>query len=306
MFELKHLRSLVALKHQGSLAAAAEVLHLSQSALSHQLTELEQRLGNPLFLRKSKPLCFSADGLRLLSLAEAVLPQIDDVVSHLRRDQALSSLRINVECHSCIRWLTPALESLQKQYPALELCFSNQLDFTPQQALLQGELDVVLTADVLPEEGIYYAPLFDFEMRLVVSSSHPLTGEAKITAEMLCSEVLLSYPVEPQRLDVVRYFMQPAGVQPTQIKRVDNTLMLTQMVAAGWGIAVLPDWVCQEFELQSLLVSRSLGNGLFRRLYAAVRVGERQQPVIKTLIDSLSHYPQNHHSLSSKRDSNKC
>ena len=86
MFELKHLRSLLALKQQGSLAAAADMLNLSQSALSHQLTELEQRLGGPLFLRKSKPLNFTADGLRLVTLAESVLPQVDEVVHYLRRD----------------------------------------------------------------------------------------------------------------------------------------------------------------------------------------------------------------------------
>ena len=291
MFELKHLRSLLALKQQGSLAAAADMLNLSQSALSHQLTELEQRLGGPLFLRKSKPLNFTADGLRLVTLAESVLLQVDEVVHYLRRDLQPVQLRINVECHSCIRWLTPALQQLQQRYPDLELTFASQLDFTPQQALLQGELDMVLTADLLPENGIYYAPLFDFEMRLVLPVTHPLASAELITAENLSDEVLLTYPVVPQRLDVLRHFMQPAGLKPKQIKTLENTLMLTQMVAAGWGITVVPGWVCREFEQQQLIISKALGDGLWRRLHAAVRVGERQQPAIRTLIKALTRHP---------------
>lgn len=292
MFELKHLRSLRALKEQGSLAAAAESLYLSQSALSHQLSELEQRVGGPLFLRKSRPICFTADGLRLVTLAESVLPQTDEVMQYLRREQTAVQLRLHVECYSCIRWLTPALQWLQQQHPELELSFVAQPDFLPQQALLQGALDMVLTADLLPEAGIYYAPLFDFEMRLVVPVDHRLAESDMITADLLEDEVLLTYPVAPQRLDVLRHFMQPAGIKPKQIKNVDNTLMLIQMVAAGWGIAVLPDWVCQEFEQQQLITSKALGDGLWRRLHAAIRVGDRQQPAIGSLVNALHQQSQ--------------
>ena len=291
MFELKHLRSLLALKSQGSLAAAADVLHISQSALSHQLTELEQRLARPLFLRKSRPLRFTADGMKLVALAESVLPQIDELTCQLRGEQPPAQLCLAVECHSCIRWLTPALQQIQRLYPALELTFANQQGFEPQQALLAGEVDVVLTADLLPSEGIFYAPLFEFEMRLVLPTTHRLMLEAMITPAHLSDEILLSYPVELQRLDVMRHFMQPVGLKPKQIKMVDNTLMLTQMVAAGWGITVLPDWVCQEFEPQQLMVSKPLGKGLWRRLHAAIRVQDRQRPEIQVLLKALQPHP---------------
>ncbi len=103
---------------------------------------------------------------------------------------------------------------------------------------------------------------------------------------------MLTYPVALQRLDVLRHFMQPAGIKPKQIKNVDNTLMLIQMVAAGWGIAVLPDWVCQEFEQQQLITSKALGDGLWRRLHAAIRVGDRQQPAIGSLVNALRQQSQ--------------
>jgi LysR family transcriptional regulator for metE and metH len=128
-------------------------------------------------------------------------------------------------------------------------------------------------------------------MRLVLPATHRLMQEAMITPAHLSDEILLSYPVETQRLDVIRHFMQPVGLKPKQIKMVDNTLMLTQMVAAGWGITVLPDWVCQEFEPQQLMASKSLGKGLWRRLHAAIRVQDRQRPEIQVLLKALQQHP---------------
>lgn len=290
MFELKHLRSLLALRQSNSLAAAAESLHMSQSALSHQLSELEQRLGG-LFIRKSVPLQFTQTGLQLLTLADRVLPEVDMVQSQLGSPSIPSLLRLTVECYSCIRWLTPALLKINEQFPSLELDLAHPADFEPQSALLAGSLDMVLTADVLPFAGIYYAPLFDFEMRLVIPAGHRLAGKSVIQPDDLLDEVLLSYPVSPMRLDVIRHFLHPAGIKPKQIKTVDNTLILTQMVAAGWGVTVLPDWVCHEFEDQGLLVTRSLGNGLWRRLHAAIRVKNKKMTLYQALIRVIGDYP---------------
>lgn len=290
MFELKHLRSLVALRRLDSLAAAAESLHMSQSALSHQLSELEQRLG-VLFIRKSVPLQFTQTGLQLLTLADTILPEVEAVLTQLSAPQMPSTLRLTVECYSCIRWLTPALQRINQQFPTLELDLSHQPDFEPQSALLAGSLDMVLTADLLPVEGIYYAPLFDFEMRLVVPVGHVLASKSVIEPDDLIHEVLLSYPVPPMRLDVIRHFLHPAGIKPKQIKTVDNTLILTQMVAAGWGVTVLPDWVCHEFEEQGFLVTRALGAGLWRRLHAAIRAQDKQIPLYQAVIRAIGHYP---------------
>jgi len=74
VLEIRHLKTLHALREADSLVEAAERLHLTQSALSHQFKELEERLGMPLFVRKTKPVRFTSAGLRLLQLADATLP----------------------------------------------------------------------------------------------------------------------------------------------------------------------------------------------------------------------------------------
>lgn len=279
MIELKHLRTLQALRNTGSLAAAAAQLHQTQSALSHQFSDLEQRLGFRLFVRKSQPLRFTPQGEILLQLAEQVLPQIQQALQACHEPHQ-ATLRIAIECHSCIQWLTPALDKFRQSWPQVAMDFKSGVTFDPQPALQQGELDVVLTSDILPRSGLHYTPMFDFEVRLVVAPDHPLAQVEHISPEDLAEEVLMIYPVQRQRLDIWRHFLQPAGVSPA-LKSVDNTLLLIQMVAARMGIAALPHWVVESFEKQGLIVTKTLGEGLWSRLYAAVRDGEQRQSVLE-------------------------
>ncbi|GKV96395.1 HTH-type transcriptional regulator MetR [Pectobacterium aroidearum] len=292
MIEFKHLRTLQALRNTGSLAAAAAALHQTQSALSHQFSDLEQRLGFRLFVRKSQPLRFTPQGDILLQLAEQVLPQIQQALQACHEPHQ-TTLRLAIECHSCIQWLTPALDEFHQHWPQVAMDFKSGVTFDPQPALQQGELDLVMTSDIMPRSGLHYSPLFDFEVRLALAPEHPLAQKEKIEPEDFTAETLMIYPVQRQRLDVWRHFLQPAGVSPA-LKSVDNTLLLIQMVAARMGIAALPHWVVESFERQGLIVTKSLGDGLWSRLYAAVRDGEQRQPVIDAFIRSARQHACEH------------
>lgn len=103
MIEIKHLKTLQALRNSGSLAGAAAALHQTQSALSHQFSDLEQRLGFRLFVRKSQPLRFTPQGEILLQLANQVLPQIARALQDCNEPQQ-TRLRLAIECHSCIQY----------------------------------------------------------------------------------------------------------------------------------------------------------------------------------------------------------
>lgn len=292
MIEIKHLKTLQALRNSGSLAGAAATLHQTQSALSHQFSELEQRLGFRLFIRKSQPLRFTPQGEILLQLACQVLPQIDHALLACNETRQ-ARLRLAIECHSCIQWLTPALENFRKNWPRVEMDFKSGVAFDPQPALRQGELDLVLTSEILPCSGLRYSPMFDYEIRLTLSVDHPLCAKTCITPQDLATETLLIYPVQRERLDIWRHFLLPAGVT-APLKSVDNTLLLIQMVAARMGIAALPHWVVESFERQGLVVTKTLGEGLWSRLYAAVRDGEQRQPITEAFIHAARDHARDH------------
>ncbi|WP_305406943.1 HTH-type transcriptional regulator MetR [Photobacterium leiognathi] len=296
MIEIKHLRTLTVLRDTGSLTATANTLCLTQSALSHQLKDLEQRLGGQLFLRKTRPVKFTVEGEILLNLADSIIPQLTQAEHELAniKQDASGRLHMAIECHSCFQWLMPALKEYQIHWPSVTLDFSSGFGFDPIPALACGELDLVITSDIQPRSEIHYEPLFDFEMRLIVSVNSPLANKAYITPQDIAEQTMLSYPVQKSRLDVVKHFLQPAGLEPKAWKQADNTLMLVQMVSAGLGVAALPNWAIHDFARQGLVVSKPLGKGLWRRLFAAIRASEQQRHYLQAFFATARQQCQQH------------
>ncbi|MFA0048365.1 LysR substrate-binding domain-containing protein [Vibrio sp. 10N.261.51.F11] len=296
MIELKHLRTLTTLRDSGSLTATATSLHLTQSALSHQLKDLEARIGGQLFLRKTRPVKFTSEGEILLKLADEIQPRIAKAENELAslKEDVNGRLHMAIECHSCFQWLMPALKEYQVAWPSVTLDFSSGFGFEPLPALMAGELDLVITSDIQPRSEVHYEPLFDFEMRLITAINSPLADKASIDPQDLSEITMLSYPVQKQRLDVVKHFLQPAGVEPKKWKQADNTLMLVQMVSAGLGVAALPNWAISEFSRQGLIASKPLGKGLSRRLFAAVRNSEKDKRYLQAFFSTARQQSKSH------------
>ncbi|MFI3276569.1 LysR substrate-binding domain-containing protein [Vibrio sp.] len=296
MIELKHRRTLTTLRDSGSLTATATSLHLTQSALSHQLKDLEARIGGQLFLRKTRPVKFTSEGEILLKLADEIQPRIAKAENELAslKEDVNGRLHMAIECHSCFQWLMPALKEYQVAWPSVTLDFSSGFGFEPLPALMAGELDLVITSDIQPRSEVHYEPLFDFEMRLITAINSPLAEKLSIDPQDLSDLTMLSYPVQKQRLDVVKHFLQPAGIEPKKWKQADNTLMLVQMVSAGLGVAALPNWAISEFSRQGLIASKPLGKGLSRRLFAAVRNSEKDKRYLQAFFSTARQQSKSH------------
>lgn len=287
MLEVRHLKTLMALRDTGSLVEAAQRLHLTQSALSHQLKDLEGRLGGELFVRKSRPLRFSGAGQRVLALAETVLAQIEEAERDLHKllHGEAGRLYMAIECHSCFNWLMPTIEHYRSHWPAVELDFSGGFTFEPLPALVQGDIDLVITADPQPIKGVEYVPLFSYEMQFALGRDHPLTERAFIEPEDVRDQTLISYPVERKRLDVFKQFLEPAGVEPAAQRTSELTLMMVQLVASGRGLAALPNWVLAEYADQNLIAVRPAGReGVWPVLYAAVLERQRDLPYMQDFL----------------------
>ena len=296
MIELKHLRTLTSLRDTGSLTATATALHFTQSALSHQIKDLESRLGGQLFLRKTRPVKFTSEGEILLRLADDLLPRLAKATNELAslKEDVNGRLHMAIECHSCFQWLMPALKQYQITWPSVTLDFSSGFGFEPLPALMSGELDLVITSDIQPRSEVHFEPLFDFEMRLITAVNHPLAAYAKVEPHDLNDQTMITYPVQKQRLDVFKHFLQPAGVEPAKWKQCDNTLMLVQMVSAGLGVAALPNWAISEFSRQGLISSIPLGEGLWRRLFAATRNSEKEKRYLQAFFTTARQQCKSH------------
>lgn len=283
--DIRQLRTLLALRDTGTLVEAADQLCLTQSALSHQVKDLEAQLGQPVFVRKSRPVRFTEPGARLLQLAEEVIGALDNAERDLTKllHGEAGRLHMAIECHSCFNWLMPVIDQFRPNWPQVELDFSAGFTFEPLPALARGEVDLVVTTDPVPLKGVVYEPLFDCEIQLAVSPRHPLAALDSVSPEDLADELLITYPVAPDRLDIFTRFLTPAGIAPT-VRTTEMTLMMVQMVASGRGVCCLPNWVLDEYANLGQLHCLSLGDGLWTRVQLGLRRETQQLPFAREFI----------------------
>jgi len=296
VLELRHLKTLIALREHGSLVAAATDLCLTPSAISHQLKELDHWYGVEVVNRRSRPVSFSNVGERLLRLADDVLPQVQIAQTDITRIVHGQTGRIifSSECHSCFDWLMPLLNQYRQQYPDVDLDFAAGFESNPHELLQNAEFDLLITADPIALKGIEYFPIFEYESRLVLSTTHPFVRKEIILVEDLAEQTLITYPVDKHRLDIMAHLFIPANIQPKHIRTTDLTQMLIQLVASGRGIAALPDWVVNEYEQKGWVVSRRLDcvspQGLRRTLYAGYRTEDKEKNYFEGFLKQLEKF----------------
>lgn len=290
MIEIKHLKAIQAIAERGSVQSAAAWLCITQSALSHQLADLERRLGQVVFIRKSQPVEFTPTGQLLLSTAARVLPEIS-ALSQLLKPAAGKAkiLKLCVECHACFHWLMPAVKRFTSQAPHDQIEWVAEIEHQAVEKLLLGELDVVLTSDKRTDDSISYYPLFSMQLRALLSPEHDLATKNWLEPADLQQQTLLSYPLPQARQDVFRFFLADLPFKGVQ-RHVSQASQILQLVAANQGVAVLPDWMAQPFLQQGLLVSLSLSRqGLWRTMYLCCRQQDTHTRPIQRLIDALQN-----------------
>lgn len=279
--EFRHLRTIRAIHQAGGLARAADILNMTQSALSHQVKGLEDQAGVDLFVRRAKPLRLSAAGLRMLKLAERILPEIDALEDEFRalKSGKTGRLHIAIECHACFEWLFMVLELFRHAWPDIDVDIRAGLAFDALPALLREEVDLVISSDPSRIDGVTFNPLFDYHPTFVAAKEHPLAAKDVITAEDFRDEVLITYPVSRDRLDVFTELLTPARVEPRGQRQVELTAVILMLVASGRGVSVLPDWVLRDIRTSSDYITRPLGpQTVTKRLYAATRTEDATKP----------------------------
>ncbi len=152
-------------------------------------------------------------------------------------------------------------------------------------ALARGDLDLVVTADPVELPGITYVPLFTYEALLAVANQHALAGRPYVVPEDLERETLITYPVERDRLDVFTRFLDPADVEPAQVRIAELTVMMMQLVASGRGVCCLPNWALHEYSSRGYVTARRLGEkGLYCTLFAAIRTDMFDAPFMRDFL----------------------
>ncbi|MCA3811804.1 MAG: LysR family transcriptional regulator, partial [Burkholderia sp.] len=170
MLERFHLVVIREVERQGSLTAAANALHLTQSALSHTVRKIEQQLGTPIWDREGRGLRLTQGGQYLLKLANRLLPQFELAEERMKQyaKGERGTLRIGMECHPCYQWLLKVVSPYLSRWPDVDVDVKQRFQFGGIGALFGYDIDVLVTPDPLNKPGLRFDPVFDYEQVLVV------------------------------------------------------------------------------------------------------------------------------------------
>jgi LysR family transcriptional regulator, regulator for metE and metH len=285
--EVRHLDLVRAVVEEGGLTRAGKRLGLSQSALSHQLHDVEEQFGVSFFHRIGRRLTLAPAGERILQAALLVLPEIERTEMDLRQDpgKMFGTIRLSADCYTCYQWFPDIVRRFARKYPSVDLKIVTEATQNPVQALLKNELDVAVVSQRTHDRRLKTTNLFDDELVAVTAAGHPLADREYLRPKDFSSETLVSYPshsTSPLSLRV----LQPAAIRPKEVWEIPLTEAILEIVKAGFGIGVLPRWAAQPHlengEYQAIQIT---SRGLRRKWYAAVRW-------IKSPPDSLTAFLQ--------------
>src|SRR5260370_31341641 len=193
---MRQLKLVATVAATRSITRAGNLLHLTQSALSHQLRDAEEQLRVALFESKNGRMTLTSAGDRLLQTARTVLGELDRVESDIHRngDIAKGLIRLSTQCHTAYHWFPSRLTLFQKKFPGVEVQLVLEAPTNPFEALLEGKLDLALVCDRIRNRKIRYTPLFEDDVLIVVPPKHRLAAKDFAAPEDFVAERILLYP----------------------------------------------------------------------------------------------------------------
>ena len=279
--EIRHLRLMDMIAREGGLTAASKHLFVTQSALSHQLREMEERLGTPLFLRVKRRLLLTEAGRRLLKSARAVLSELNGAEEDVRRLATGKEgvLRISTQCNTCYHWLPAVIQKFNKKHPCVDVQINVEATRDPYAALWNGHLDLAFLFSVPQKQGLTLFPLFRDECVALLHPEHPLATRDFLTPGDFLDQNLILYLTPKEESLIFQKVLSPAGISPAKITQVMLSEAIVEMVKAGLGISVMSRWFSAPFVREkSLTAVRVTRRGLIRSWVAAT-IAKNNPPV---------------------------
>jgi LysR family transcriptional regulator, regulator for metE and metH len=245
--DIPDLQMVAAIAASGSVTRAGEALHRTQSAISHRLRAIEERLGTALFFRVGKHMVATAAGERILATARRVLDDIQASEDDIRRLGARRGgvLRVCAQCNTGYHWLPPLAEVFRRRYPEIEVSLAVECTHRPLEALLEGKLDVAILIQAVRHDHVRVRPLFEDEHAAIVAPDHPFATRAFLRPQDFASERLILYSSSPDDNFTIQRVLRPAGVVPERVSFVMLTEAILEMVKARLGISVMQTWAVE-------------------------------------------------------------
>jgi LysR family transcriptional regulator, regulator for metE and metH len=289
--ETRHLQLMLVLDEEGSLHAAARRLHLTPSALSQQLRELERRLGGSLFRREWRRLNPTAAARCLIDGARGVLGELERVESETRAllAGAQSTLRIAMICQDSYRCLPDVLSRFAARAPDVDVSIVADAAHDPSEWLAARKIDLALVAGKRTRDRrVKDAHVFRDELVAVVSRRHAWAKARQVPVRAFANEQLFCDAGALTKQAPLGGLLANANVSPRKLSLVPtNGTVALDLVRANLGVTVMPRWtVASVVGRDDLALVRVGARGLWLQ-WSAITRSEPASPALATFLGIL-------------------
>lgn len=289
--ELDDLRLVAAVCEFGTLSRAAMTLHLSQSALSHRLSNLENRLGIRLFDRLGRNMRATVSGIALDRSATEILGAVLQAEEGVRSQAKVETvvLRLATQCYTCYDWLPKVLKQYKQRCVACDVRIVLDATSDPMHALIQGQVDVAIVDQFnRKDRRVQSQRIFTDEVLAVVPKSHPWAKRRMVAPEDFATERLIAHNCSPNHNILLNRILRPAKVIPADTYEVPLTEAILELVKAGFGVAALARWIISTHLKTGSLVGIPIGKNGFSRSWSIAMLRSTSRLVhVKLLTDLL-------------------
>ncbi|MFH1980682.1 MAG: LysR family transcriptional regulator [Pseudomonadota bacterium] len=239
--EIKHLRMIRSIADTGNMTRAAQKLFITQSALSQQLKDIENKLNASLFFRTHKKMILTSTGKKVLKTAERVIDALEDTELEIARmvKGARGSLKVGTQCIFCYKWLPKVMGMFQEKFPNVEVEIGNSMHL--QEDLESKKYDLIITGAPDNDDNFTYLPLFEDHLVCILPIDHPLKARPHVQLEDFKSVNLISHS-EKARNKFYLAALKPLDIEPVKYMTVGHPQAIIEMVAAGFGVSIFPNW----------------------------------------------------------------
>ncbi|WP_104814384.1 LysR family transcriptional regulator [Kitasatospora sp. MMS16-BH015] len=296
MIDARRLRTLRAVADHRTVTAAAAALYLTPSAVSQQLAALEQETGHHLLARDGRGVRLTAAGEILLVHADAVLAQLERAEADLAAYGAGAAGEVTVAAFATgiTLVLAPAIAALGSAAPGLRLKVLDAEGDASLPMLLDSRADIAVAVEYrgaprADDRRLTRVPLYAEPFEAVLPLGHRLAGGTGpvAVADLAAEPWIGPYPGNPCH-DVVLLACEHAGFQPRLVHSSDDFRAVVALASAGAGVALVPRSALRGVELERVAVRPVDSELAMRRVFAAVRSGAEEHPLIRPVLEALT------------------
>jgi len=288
--ELKYFRLIKTIEEEGSIANSADKLFLTQSALSHQLRELEERLNFKVFHRTRNKWKLTDEGAELYKLGNSILESIERGFQNIEqlRTGSVGTIKVSTECYSFYQGLSSFIQKMGLLYPEIDVDLILEATHQPISKILSNEIDIAIVTSKPANETLSSIEVYEDEIFAIMHKENPL-GKLDFLDTNDFSNIHLiihSFPLET--VSVYEQFLKPYKITPPKISAIPLTEVALEMIHANMGIMCMPKWALKSFKIPDDLILKKISkNGLKRTHYLVFRKSDKKKKYVNDFISNF-------------------